>query len=147
MHKRTWLGDFVGWNRPLHVMQGNATSPRQALLRWARKYPDEMHIRQDVPYSEAMRGAINSRFCFIPRGKSAWSSRFFRVLYGKCIPVLLNDDYEVPFLSLLDKRGRETWFIRWPMREVNDDLLGFLRGFDDDFLAKMSQNAQQAKCW
>merc|ERR1711862_669029 len=48
-------------------------SPRQALLTWVKKYPQHMHIRQDVPYVEAMKGALSSRFCFVPRGKSAWS--------------------------------------------------------------------------
>ncbi len=85
------------------------------------------------------------RFCFVPRGKSAWSSRLFRVLYGKCVPVVLNDDYEVPFLSLFENKA--TWFIRWPMREVGDDLAHFLMNFDTAFLEKMTQNAHEAKCW
>ena len=28
---------------------------------------------------EALLGALKSKFCFVPRGKSAWSSRFFQV--------------------------------------------------------------------
>ncbi|CAD7936752.1 unnamed protein product [Amoebophrya sp. A25] len=146
MEERPWVGDFVGWNRPLHAAQGNQTvSPRQALLRWAKRYPAEMHIRQDVPYSEALRGSISSRFCFVPRGKSAWSSRLFRVLYGKCVPVLLNDDYEVPFVSLFE--NKDNWFIRWPMREANRDLAHFLFNFDIEVLKQMVKNAIEPKCW
>eukprot|EP00392_Amoebophrya_sp_AT5.2_P015445 g15651.t1 len=146
MEERPWIGDFVGWNRPLHAAQGNETlSPRQGLLRWAKRYPNEMHIRQDVPYSEALRGSISSRFCFVPRGKSAWSSRLFRVLYGQCIPVLLNDDYEVPFVSLFD--NKDNWFLRWPMREVNKDLAHYLMNFDVEILKQMQRNAIEPKCW
>lgn len=77
------------------------------MLKWAAVYPD-MHIRQDVPYTEALRGSVSSRFCFVPRGKSAWSSRLFRTMFGKCVPVILNDDYEMPFSSLLPA---EDWCI------------------------------------
>ena len=66
MEERPWIGDFVGWNRPLHAAQGNETlSPRQGLLRWAKRYPNEMHIRQDVPYSEALRGTYGSSWVLI----------------------------------------------------------------------------------
>ncbi|CAD7949945.1 unnamed protein product [Amoebophrya sp. A120] len=146
MPDRPWVGDFVGWNRPLHAAQGNeTTSPRQALLRWAKRYPSEMHIRQDVPYSEALRGSISSRFCFVPRGKSAWSSRLFRVLYGQCVPVILNDDYEVPFTSLFD--NKDNWYVRWPMREVGKELAHFLMNFDLNLVAQMQKNAIEPKCW
>lgn len=141
---REYTGDFVGWNRPLHKAQGTAESPRQRLLKWAAKYPD-MHIRQDVPYSEALKGSINSKFCFIPRGKSGWSSRLFRVLYAKCVPVLLNDDYEIPFLGLFE--NKDEWLIRWPMREVNDDLALLLRNFDNNVIENMIKKAEEAKCW
>ncbi|CAE8644132.1 unnamed protein product, partial [Polarella glacialis] len=91
--ERAYLADFVGWNRPLHRSQGGSASdsPRGQLLAMAKE-PD-LHIRQDVPYIEAATGSMTSRFCFVPRGKSAWSSRFFRVLFAGCVPVLLNDYY------------------------------------------------------
>jgi hypothetical protein len=95
-------------NRPLHKMQGKAASPRQQLLQWAEKYPDLMHIRQeDASHQVAMQGSVTSKFCFVPRGKSAWSSRLFRVLFAKCVPVILNDDYEIPFLGLME--NQDNW--------------------------------------
>ncbi len=66
--------------------------------------PVQSHAEQDVPYQEALIGAVSSRFCFVPRGKSAWSSRLFRILFGKCVPVILNDDYELPFISLFGSK-------------------------------------------
>ncbi|CAK0870545.1 unnamed protein product [Prorocentrum cordatum] len=144
MGMRAYVGDFVGWNRPLHHSQGTAESPRQRLLKWAARFPD-MHIRQDVPYAEALEGSVNSRFCFVPRGKSAWSSRMFRVLFGGCVPVLLNDDYELPFQALLG--SAEEWLIRWPMREVTDELADTLRRLDTKTLEQMVRHAREPRCW
>jgi len=138
VESRQYTGDFVGWNRPLHRAQGTAESPRQRLLKWAAVHED-MHIRQDVPYREALIGSISSRFCFVPRGKSAWSSRLFRVLFGGCVPVLLNDDYVMPFEGLLEHR--DDWYVRWPMREVSEALAEHLRSVEASKIEEMIENA------
>lgn len=152
--QRPFLAEFVGWWRPLHASQGTADSPRKAILRWAGSEggekdrreleSDELFIKQDVPYSEAYHGSISSRFCLVPRGKSAWSSRFFRVLFAGCVPVLLNDYYEPPFEAFLDVTK---WLIKWPMRRVDDGLLDYLRGVPHETLEVMLQNIQQDRCW
>merc|ERR1712085_238894 len=98
--ERPFLAEFVGWWRPLHVAQGTENSPRTAILRWAGTTADgekehrelesgELFVKQDAPYSEAYQGSVSSKFCLVPRGKSAWSSRFFRVLFAGCVPVML----------------------------------------------------------
>merc|ERR1712178_84304 len=121
--------------------------------KWAKDYTD-MHIMQDVPYTEALKGAIDSRFCFVPRGKSAWSSRLFRVLYAQCVPVVLNDDYEIPFADLFgegnmipDVPRTDNWIVRWPMRKVNAQLADVLRSIPLEVLDTMVQNAHYARCW
>ncbi|CAE7289280.1 unnamed protein product [Symbiodinium microadriaticum] len=141
---RQFLADFVGWNRPLHNAQGglNSSSPRELLLEMANE-PD-LHIRQDVPYREATEGALSSRFCFVPRGKSAWSSRFFRVLFSDCVPVLLNDFYEPPYGEIFDSSG---FTVRWPMRQVGPELLQALRMVSIESLEKMLEKAHRHRCW
>lgn len=141
---RPYLGDFVGWNRPLHISQGGTSvpSPRGQLLSMAG-VPD-LHIRQDVPYAEATTGALSSRFCFVPRGKSAWSSRFFRVLFAGCVPVLLNDYYEPPFDALIDV---PSFVIRWPMRAVDERLIDALRAVPLEALDHMLESARLNRCW
>eukprot|EP00928_Gymnodinium_smaydae_P014308 TRINITY_DN15218_c0_g1_i3.p1 TRINITY_DN15218_c0_g1~~TRINITY_DN15218_c0_g1_i3.p1 ORF type:complete len:517 (-),score=80.81 TRINITY_DN15218_c0_g1_i3:131-1681(-) len=144
--ERPYLGDFVGWNRPLHVSQGGAAdgsdSPRRQLLNLA-SVPD-LHIRQDVPYAEASRGALTARFCFVPRGKSAWSSRFFRVLFSGCVPVLLNDYYDPPFDALLNVPD---FVLRWPMRQVGTQLLDALRAVPEEAMDRLLDKAREARCW
>lgn len=142
--ERAYLADFVGWNRPLHRSQGgtHVPSPRGSILAMSKE-PD-LHIRQDVPYAEAALGALNSRFCLVPRGKSAWSSRFFRVIFAGCVPVLLNDFYEPPFDALFDVSG---FVARWPMKEVDSRFLDVLRAVPVEALEKMVAAAVEVRCW
>lgn len=41
-----------------------------------------------VPFVRLMG---NSVFCLVPRGRAAWSVRFFEALWAGCVPVLLSD--------------------------------------------------------
>ncbi|CAE8618003.1 unnamed protein product, partial [Polarella glacialis] len=54
----------------------------------------------------------NSRFCLVPRGRAAWSVRFFEALWAGCVPVLLSDYYEPPFDALFDITE---FVIKWPV--------------------------------
>lgn len=151
---RRFLAEFVGWHRPLHAAQGTADSPRKAILRWAADGGGEkdrrdlesyeLFVKQDVPYVEALRGSTSSRFCLVPRGKSAWSSRFFRALFAGCVPVLLNDEYEAPFEAFLDV---PRWLIKWPMRKVDDGLLNYLRALPTGTLDSMLHVVETDRCW
>merc|ERR1719284_1287145 len=87
---------------------------RSVLLAMKGREQD-MHVDVDVPYMESFKGLTNSIFCFVPRGKSAWSSRFFQTFFAGCIPVLLNDNYEPPFGEILDVTKVA---LKWPMEDV-----------------------------
>eukprot|EP00035_Acanthoeca_spectabilis_P026258 m.461947 g.461947 ORF g.461947 m.461947 type:complete len:493 (+) comp22464_c0_seq1:248-1726(+) len=43
-----------------------------------------------------------STFCLAPRGNAAWSPRLDEALYAGCIPVLLADNYNPPFSTILN---------------------------------------------
>jgi hypothetical protein len=51
------------------------------------------------PYLCAM---ASSTFCLAPRGNAAWSPRLDEALYAGCIPVILADNYDPPFSSVLN---------------------------------------------
>eukprot|EP00397_Hematodinium_sp_SG-2012_P036413 GEMP01039312.1.p1 GENE.GEMP01039312.1~~GEMP01039312.1.p1 ORF type:complete len:279 (+),score=53.28 GEMP01039312.1:991-1827(+) len=142
MNDKSWLGDFVGWNRPLHPSDDD--SPRERLLLMAND--TDLHIRQDVPGSDALFGAGNSVFCFIPRGISAWSSRLFRTMFADCIPVLLNDYYEVPFSEFLDVHD---WMIKWPMKDLDGQLLlmNLQRMMRNGIATLMVYALKAVRCW
>ena len=48
----------------------------------------------------------DSVFCLVPRGRAAWSVRFFESLWAGCVPVLLSDHYQPSFDQLFDATER-----------------------------------------
>jgi len=154
LHERPFLGHFIGWPRAPHasVMDPaqcmNASCPlnvRSVLLAMRGEEPD-MHVDVDVPYIESFMGLTNSLFCFVPRGKSAWSSRFFQTYFAGCVPVILNDRYEPPFGELVDVTSST---IKWPMAEVKE-LVAYLRGLRDErpqAVHELREAGRELRCW
>ncbi|CAD7924708.1 unnamed protein product [Amoebophrya sp. A25] len=127
---RAYTADFIGWNRKLHkAIASNHEGPRGTLLRWMREdrqrydktskvWHGDLHIAQDVPFTEGLYGQAASLFCLIPRGISGYTSRFIRALWAGCVPVILSDLYEVPFGHLFPEARVYPWFVKWPMRAM-----------------------------
>jgi len=90
-------------------------------------YNSYIFIRQKQA-TEVHRVMGESTFCLIPRGKSAWSLRFFEALFAMCIPVLLSDLWELPLEDLLDVAK---FVIKWPMNAI-DQLVPYLRTLSKD---------------
>eukprot|EP00440_Ansanella_granifera_P003736 gb/GFBE01004053.1/.p1 GENE.gb/GFBE01004053.1/~~gb/GFBE01004053.1/.p1 ORF type:complete len:633 (+),score=120.75 gb/GFBE01004053.1/:1-1899(+) len=150
LDERQFLGHFVGWPRPPHasVMRPedckNDSCPlnvRSVLL--AMKGEADMHVDVDVPYLESFIGLSSSLFCFVPRGKSAWSSRFFQTFFAGCIPIVLNDRYEPPFGEILDLPSA---IIKWPMKEV-PMLVEYLRSMEAEQIAALYSAGKEFRCW
>merc|ERR1712098_635592 len=89
-------------------------------------------------------GALESKFCFVPRGKSGWSSRFFQVFFYECVPVLLNDWYEPPFTELMKY---EDFMIKWPMTQVDERLIAYLEELPLDTMEDMVERMRVVRCW
>merc|ERR1712166_1051858 len=93
-----------------------------------------------------VRRTTSSVFCFVPRGKSAWSSRFFQTFFAGCIPVLLNDRYEPPFGEIVDATQ---FSIKWPMQEVGE-LVTYLRRLIQerpDAVRDLRKAGEALRCW
>eukprot|EP00928_Gymnodinium_smaydae_P037025 TRINITY_DN25772_c0_g1_i1.p1 TRINITY_DN25772_c0_g1~~TRINITY_DN25772_c0_g1_i1.p1 ORF type:complete len:728 (-),score=166.66 TRINITY_DN25772_c0_g1_i1:70-2073(-) len=152
--ERQALGHFIGWPRPPHpsVMAKedckDASCPlnvRSVLLAMKDVEPDH-HVDVDVPYMESFLGLTSSVFCYVPRGKSGWSSRFFQTYFAGCVPVLLNDLYEPPFGEIVNVRKST---IKWPMAEVPAlvDYLRRLRDQSPEYIERMRKAGEELRCW
>merc|ERR1719310_2181013 len=106
----------------------------------------DMDVDVDVSYMNSFLGLTSSIFCFVPRGKSAWSSRFFQTFFAGCIPVLLNDLYDPPFGELV---GIPKAVIKWPMTRV-PELVQYLRMLvqeHPDIVHAMRRKGMEMRCW
>lgn len=104
----------------------------------------KIFVAQNLTFPEMHAAMGNARFCFVPKGKSAWSLRFYEALFANCVPVVLSDYWELPFEAFLDV---PSFVIKWPMTDVGDRLLDTLRQQPDDVVERYMESIRQNRCW
>jgi len=144
LSKREHLAVFLGRTDPSrgpHPTTGGA-DVRGALRRL--HLDGKIFVGQNLSLTD-MHGVMgNAKFCFVPKGKSAWSLRFFEALFANCIPVVLSDYWALPFEEFLDL---PSFVIKWPMHKVGDGLLKFLEEQPTDVLERYMEVARRERCW
>ncbi|CAH9136392.1 unnamed protein product [Cuscuta epithymum] len=91
--KRTFLAFFAG------KMHGYV---RPILLKyWENKDPD-MKIFGRVNKKEYMKHMKNSKYCICARGYEVNSPRVVEAISYECVPVIISDNFVVPFLETLN---------------------------------------------
>lgn len=143
LQDRQYLGCFFGRAdvvRGPHPWVGGPLI-RETILSW-RDEPD-LFISEFTELQKMHEAMANSKFCFIPRGKSAWSLRFFESLFTNCVPVVLSDKWELPYEEFLD---HSQFVIKWPAANT-DGLLDYLRSIPDETIVRYMAAAREVRCW
>lgn len=144
LSEREHLAVFLGRSDPSRGPHPNTggTDVRGAIRQLYLE--GKIYVGQNltIPDMHAVMG--NARFCLVPKGKSAWSLRFYEALFANCIPVVLSDYWELPFEDFLQVTD---FIIKWPMSEVGDGLLDFLRQLPDEVLEAYMDRSRQNRCW
>lgn len=86
----------------------------------------------------------DARFCLVPRGRAAWSVRFFETLWSGCVPVLLSDHYEVPFEALFDV---SEFVVKWPISRIDDSLYEYLASLPLEVVESYMSAGKRVRCF
>eukprot|EP00920_Eleutheroschizon_duboscqi_P034249 GHVT01082338.1.p1 GENE.GHVT01082338.1~~GHVT01082338.1.p1 ORF type:complete len:1236 (-),score=201.88 GHVT01082338.1:223-3930(-) len=82
--------------------KSSSVDVRSELVRWWAELPGVLVRKTFAPRAAIYKVMSRSVFCLVPRGKSAWSLRLFEALFAGCIPVVLSDEWQLPFESFID---------------------------------------------
>ena len=85
-----------------------------------------------------------SHFCLIPIGTSSWTNHLYESFFAGCIPVILSDNYGVPFTDMLDW---SKFSIKWPMHKVSIELYNYLRSRPLSTIKALKENVDKLTCW
>jgi len=85
-----------------------------------------------------------SIFCLAPRGITPWTIHLYVAMLAGCIPIILSDDYEVPFQSIIDW---PSFSIKWPQNDAGRGLYKYLASLDPSRLAEMKRKVDENACW
>lgn len=142
--EREHLAVFLGRTDPSrgpHPATGEA-DVRGAIRRLHSE--GKVYVAQNLSLPDMHAVMGNARFCFVPKGKSAWSLRYYEALFANCVPIVLSDYWELPFEAFLDV---PSFTVKWPMTDVGDRLLDTLRSQPDDVVEQYMSSARKNRCW
>ncbi|KAL2514295.1 putative glycosyltransferase [Forsythia ovata] len=112
------LGGPSPSKRPILVFYaGGVHGPIRPILleHWENKDPD-VQIYKYLPKNLSYYGMVRkSRYCICPSGYEVASPRMVEGLYMGCVPVLIKDDYVIPFSDVLNWK---TFSVIIPVKDI-----------------------------
>eukprot|EP00397_Hematodinium_sp_SG-2012_P040446 GEMP01044320.1.p1 GENE.GEMP01044320.1~~GEMP01044320.1.p1 ORF type:complete len:357 (+),score=33.93 GEMP01044320.1:672-1742(+) len=121
------------------------TRPHEVDIRVeiAKLESEDLFIGQNLSMVEVHQKMGQTKFCLIPKGKSAWSLRLYEALFANCVPVVLSDYWELPFENFINF---SSFIIKWPTSGIGK-LLSYLREVPDKVIERYMEVARDQRCW
>ena len=138
---RPWFVSFFG-KRWVDVTEGFEIRQRIIDLFQDRK-DSIIHavdtVKDFVSLEEVAQVMGKSKFCLIPRGRSAWTTRFYDAWSAGCVPVVISDYWVLPFnLS-------STSLIHWPAEALDESLTVYLESITNDEITVYRTEAEKIR--
>lgn len=89
----------------------------------------------------------SSHFCLVPVGTSSWTNHLYTSFFAGCIPVILSDNFVLPFQDLIDWPALS---IRWPQDQVGEEMYSYLLELvysRHEVVYEMKRRLDAAACW
>lgn len=142
---RMWLVSFFG-KRWVDVNEGFWVRERMMSL-FDNVKDAYIHavdtIRDFRPLSIVAEIMGRSKFCLVPRGRSAWTTRLYDAWWAGCVPVVLSDHFVLPYRHWVDPT---TVLIQWPTAAIDTSLVKFLRSISEERIQQFRRAAERIRC-
>ena len=133
---RPWLVSFFG-KRWIDVDEG--INVRQRMIDvFSQRSDSYIHavdtVSKFVPLTFVADIMGKSKFCLIPRGRSAWTTRFYDAWWAGCIPIVLSDYFVLPFAPT--SVNPKLVMIQWPTSSIDSSFIDYLESLSVDDINK-----------
>lgn len=88
---KTFLLFYAGWNY----------DTRMKLVNYFQNDPD-LVVRRSIPSNKYQFHMSRAKFCPVCGGFSQWTPRLMEAIYFGCVPIILSDEWELPFSDVVD---------------------------------------------
>lgn len=90
--KKSLLMFYAGWNY----------QTRMNLVNFFSKSSPDIFVRRAVPSNVYQEKIQTAKYCPICGGFSQWTPRLAEAIYFGCVPVILSDEWKLPFSDVVD---------------------------------------------
>jgi len=133
-HPRPILGSFVGsMTHPIRSHMCETLKDSKNIIIYGKQWSTTVSEDQFVSF---IKLSLNSKFCLCPRGYGLNSFRLYEAMQLGCIPVIITDNFYLPWADELDWSKFSVLIHSTQLPEIENILLSY----SDDQIKDMKNN-------